>query len=232
MTKLFHTIIRGTAYRFRWLVRFYLCRYANCFSGRRVTPSMLITLHENQRKRFCEQIQRSDETPEYQVHNRLCAEIKLNLIEPTPSMCLEIGCESGWFGIELLKKFGGCFYAGIDIQREKLVRTGDSRAWLLQAQAEYLPFTGIRFDLVVALHVIEHIRDVRRFSKELERITVPGAYILVALPLGYDTDPCHRWHFMSSGGWKRFLYRKYGFVFVRGTVTATAITEFVALFKT
>jgi SAM-dependent methyltransferase len=61
------------------------------------------------------------------------------------------------------------------------------------------PFADNEFDRILALDVMEHLRDVRRSVEELWRIARPGARVLVRVPhwASYRAhrDPTHRTDF-------------------------------------
>lgn len=64
-----------------------------------------------------------------------------------------------------------------------------------------LPFADNTFDLVRAVHVIEHLNDVIEAVDEIHRITKRGGAIYLVTPHHTDAiswrDPTHRWHLNS-----------------------------------
>lgn len=71
-----------------------------------------------------------------------------------------------------------------------------------------LPFADSSFDLVRAVHVIEHLDDVLRAMSELHRVARPGGTLYLVTPHYTDfiswCDPTHRWHLNS------FSFRYFG----------------------
>ncbi len=53
-----------------------------------------------------------------------------------------------------------------------------------------LPFASASFDVVVCIHVLEHVIDDRRAIDELFRVLKPGAWALISVPLLLD-QPTH-----------------------------------------
>jgi SAM-dependent methyltransferase len=74
----------------------------------------------------------------------------------------------------------------------------DTYPWPLKSRA---------FDLVIASHVVEHVKDVLRFCEEIHRLCVPGAMVKIATP-----------HCSSPDAWadpthlRAFAYRSFEFV--------------------
>lgn len=70
------------------------------------------------------------------------------------------------------------------------------------------PFPANSFDIVIAEHVLEHLRDVVHVIEELHRIVVPGGLLLVEVPhfssANFHTDPTHR-HAFSSRSFDYFV---------------------------
>ncbi len=70
------------------------------------------------------------------------------------------------------------------------------------------PFAGGVFDLVRAVHFIEHSADVIRTMEEFHRLAKPSGRIYVVTPHYTDfssfCDPTHRWHLNS------FSFRTFG----------------------
>jgi SAM-dependent methyltransferase len=93
---------------------------------------------------------------------------------------LEVGCASG----KLLRAVAGPERAravGLDINAFSLARArGASRTC---ADAEVgLPFASASFDLVLGMHILEHLRDPRAFLQEVRRICRPGGCVFLAYP--------------------------------------------------
>lgn len=76
-----------------------------------------------------------------------------------------------------------------------------------------LPFANASFDVVVCIHVLEHIPDDRRGISELFRVLKPGGWALVSVPLLLDeptredpsiTDPCIRQRIFGESSHVRY----------------------------
>jgi SAM-dependent methyltransferase len=102
------------------------------------------------------------------------------LAEDAPDR-LEVGC-----GLRpRLPVAGTCF---VDISREALPPLAGGGGRPAQGAVAALPFRNGSFDLVGAFDVIEHVADDRRILREFQRVTRPGATIVLSVPL----DP-RRW---------------------------------------
>jgi len=82
----------------------------------------------------------------------------------------------GWFPIAE-------FY-GVDIDRDAVRQVSQviKRAKLIMASAETLPMRGEKFDLVLSLHMVEHLPHPQRFIAESLRVLRPGGIFVIATP--------------------------------------------------
>jgi SAM-dependent methyltransferase len=71
----------------------------------------------------------------------------------------------------------------IDISAAALARLHESGASVAQALITSIPFPDRTFDLVCALDVVEHVDDEDGALSELSRVAVPGATLLLSVPL-------------------------------------------------
>jgi glycosyltransferase involved in cell wall biosynthesis/SAM-dependent methyltransferase len=100
---------------------------------------------------------------------------------------LEAGCGSG-VGTKLLLAAGAAHVVGLDYNPEALAlarsRAADPRAeyhqWDLNQTP--LPLADGRFDVVVCLEVLEHVREQRALLAELRRVLKPGGRLIVSVP--------------------------------------------------
>ena len=60
-----------------------------------------------------------------------------------------------------------------------------------------MSFEDGRFDVVLASHSLEHAKDPARAGAELRRVTAPGGYILIEVPIYYGTRGADLWDFRS-----------------------------------
>lgn len=216
------------AYRFRWIYRALCCRYCNLFPP--LLTRDLQTLHQEQRKNWALFLkEQSNESVQLQKDFDGSIQNSLSLLKNLrPKTSLELGCDTGWFSDKLKLLFPDIFYVGIDMDPRNFTFPGRR---LAAANAAYLPFKSKCFDLIIAQQMFEHIHDVSAFSKELKSISKKETAFLISVPLGFDRDPCHRWHFMTPWGWKRFLKKKYGLHFVKGGKVGVFYQEFCGVYE-
>ena len=99
-----------------------------------------------------------------------------------PGLVLDVGAGTGRMLAEL--RGLGWQVAGVDGEAEAAAfcrRRGVAIA-LADLGAGQLPFASVRFDLVLALDVLEHLTDDSAALKEMGRVTRPGGIILVSVP--------------------------------------------------
>lgn len=68
-----------------------------------------------------------------------------------------------------------------------------------------MSFGDGRFDVVLACHSLEHAKDPERAAGELRRVTRPGGYIIVEVPIYYGTRGADLWDFESPDRVVRLL---------------------------
>ena len=115
------------------------------------------------------------------ILSRFLAELSPPL--PDGARVLDVGCGTGANGPVLAE--GGRFAVGLDVSLVPfaLEGTGDrGHAVRLRGDAASLPFADESFDLVVALDVLEHLRDDRVAARELRRVLKPTGAIVVFVP--------------------------------------------------
>lgn len=94
---------------------------------------------------------------------------------------LEVGCNRGSV-VRRLQHLGALAY-GVDVNTAAIQ---DGVAENLQVMdATSLNFPDNTFDKVYCLHTLEHIPDVKKALKEIERVTKPGGKVV----LTYPTEP-------------------------------------------
>lgn len=219
-------IFKAIFYRLRWIVRFLLCRLSNLRGGRNLDRAKI---HREQRENWTNIVSRMEDQgtqASHAEHWKQTTSLAISFIRNSPAICLEIGCESGWFGAHLKEHFPEIRYVGADLLPPTTLHNR-----MVLADAQQLPFAAQKFDLIVARHVVEHIPNPGMLREELRRTALPNASILLALPLGYDRDPCHCWHFMTPKGWTRFLRKNLELEMVEGCEFGTVEKEFVGSFR-
>ncbi len=218
-------------YRIRWLARAWFCQYNNWRPDRsKLEGRTLIEIHQRQKENHSHIAGGVSPVQAKEIDGKALA-LRMGLVGTSYGACLEIGCESGWFLDCLLREEKIKSAIGIDLRKNEMVGKAGPSKDLIASSAEALPFKNTTFELVVAFHVIEHLRDLTKFRAEMERVTWAETDYLIALPIGWDEDPCHRWHFMTAMGWKRFLRKRLGLQFISGGVFKTHSTEFLGLFR-
>lgn len=226
------SLIGAFAFRLRQARRALLCRWRNRFPlSPREEERAVIELHRKQKQDYAGLAAAAPDPARLRESHRREAEARLALLDRSYSRCLEIGCENGWFGRMLRERGTADKVIGVDFREGGLRGHSGGGVALLAASAERLPMRSGRFDLVAAFHVLEHIRDPDALRRELDRLAAPGAHVILAVPLGWDEDPCHRWHFMSPRGWRGFLEDRFGLEFLKGGIHPGPADEFLALFK-
>ncbi len=99
------------------------------------------------------------------------------------ALILDAGCGAG-LAEDVLSEFGSVI--GIDIAREAFEGRGSTcPERLCLASVAPAPFRNGAFDLIVALDIIEHIKDDAGVMRELHRICKPGGRLLITVP-AYD----------------------------------------------
>jgi SAM-dependent methyltransferase len=114
---------------------------------------------------------------------------------------LEVGCGTGQLLRDLRERFPGSVLAGCDILFEALryAQPRLPRVCVFQADACDLPIDR-RFDVVVALDVIEHLDDDLAVLREMFRIVERGGGLLL-------TVPQHQWLWSATDEFSRHRRR-------------------------
>lgn len=144
---------------------------------------------------------KGSETPEvlraaYEKHARFFDHLLGPLLGERPGDVLEVGCGPGTFLYWAVAR-GAASVRGVDVSDEQVAvaRSLDLPAEVASFQS-YLPGRRERFDLVVALDVIEHLTRDEAF--ELLDLTLaalrPGGRLVLATPNGAALRPGPIWH--------------------------------------
>lgn len=103
----------------------------------------------------------------------------LKYLEPKPKdRILEIGCNRGKT-IREIKKYSQNS-TGIDISLEAVKNAVTSN--VIEMDGVKIDFPHNYFDKIYSAHTIEHIPDLNKFIKEIERVLKPGGIILLIYP--------------------------------------------------
>jgi len=92
---------------------------------------------------------------------------------------LDAGCGGGSI-INILEKYGKVF--GIDNSKKMVKLCRFNQKEVVLGKLEKIPFEDNKFDLVVALEVLEHIKKDLLALKEINRVLKPGGYLFLSVP--------------------------------------------------
>ena len=98
---------------------------------------------------------------------------------------------------------------------------------------DVLPFENKEFDFVIASHVIEHVKDVKFFIKELERVSTKGYIELPTIledNLVFENKKDHLWH-MEFDDIKSQLLVSKKIQYIEPMITVSSIKEFSKYFR-
>lgn len=116
---------------------------------------------------------------------------------------LEIGCGSGVLSSALV--MDGCKVTAVEVKRTTLTKAKEHFAKLgvpIDFQCtvgENISVDDGTFDVAFATEVLEHIRDLDRFSTELHRVLKPGGLFYLTTPVGRAADSFdHLQHFNTQ----------------------------------
>lgn len=118
---------------------------------------------------------------------------------PARYRVLEVGCGTGNVLRELQRAATGGSVFGMDLHMEglRVARTRTDPALLLQANAESPPFS-VRFDVVGAFDVIEHLDDDAAVLRTLRQLLTDRGFLLLTVPASpslwsyFDVGSHHR----------------------------------------
>jgi len=110
---------------------------------------------------------------------------RLNIIDkylPNGGKVLEIGCGQGDFLHQLPKKFEKF---GIEINNKacQFIKNNYKEITLFEGKTEKIHFPqGLKFDMVIMWHVLEHIENPAIFFKALKKILKKDAILIIEIP--------------------------------------------------
>ena len=97
---------------------------------------------------------------------------------------LEVGCGPGYF-LQCVEKWfpkASIFAGDFDSSLIRFAREHTKRPLLLQLDAQALPFSKKKFDVIVSLQVIEHLKRPMNFLKETQRCLKQKGLLLLSTP--------------------------------------------------
>lgn len=94
---------------------------------------------------------------------------------------LDFGC-FGWQAAKISKQMGRDFeHHGCDMRKPKFI-PDNAQFHLVDLESRSIAAEDDSFDLVIASHVIEHVKDPLELFQELARVTKPGGRIYIETP--------------------------------------------------
>ena len=120
---------------------------------------------------------------------------------------LDLGCGEGFYSEYLRKK--GYFTIGIDNNEEMLKRAIGKYNKLFKLDVQNgLPFPNNCFNLVLAIYILEHLKNPVKTIKEIRRVLKKGGRAIIAVPNGMFNFEFffqgHK-HILSENIWKKLL---------------------------
>jgi ubiquinone/menaquinone biosynthesis C-methylase UbiE len=103
---------------------------------------------------------------------------------PKGAKVLDVGCY-GFRQVEISKLNGrlDLLHHGLDHPQARIEHVPEGFVFRsCDIETEPFPFSDAMFDLVVASHVLEHVRDPIRFLRECARVSKPGGLISIETP--------------------------------------------------
>ena len=103
----------------------------------------------------------------------------------------------------------------------------------IKLESEILPFKDNEFDFVISSHVIEHVKDVTIFIKELERVSSKGYIELPTIledNLVFENKKDHLWH-MEFDDVKQKLNISEKIQYLEPVLTVSSSKKFSKIFR-
>jgi SAM-dependent methyltransferase len=126
---------------------------------------------------------------------------------PERGRLLEVGCGAGRYLRALRALRPELALVGADLSRAALARLAALAPGVERrlVTGEALPAADAEFDAVLAIDVLEHVRDPDRLLSEVHRVLAPGGVFHLHVPCEGDARSLWRWLPGQAGprGWKR-----------------------------
>ena len=130
---------------------------------------------------------------------------------PAPKVVFEIGCGIG----SNLSPFKECICVGVDYDTEAIKKGRDKGLDLREGGIGVLEQTGLKADLIIMNHVLEHMTDIERDLKRIRGLLSDTGVLYVAVPPFYVNDKysmfqnAHNYQF--TGNTLNYVMRVCGF---------------------
>lgn len=132
---------------------------------------------------------------------------------------LDIGCGKAHLLYELKQIIPGIDVVGIDISEYAITHTiKDIEPFLIQGEAQNMPFEDNSFDLVISLNALHNLKiyDLKKAVQDVERISRGNSYIVVEsfrndreeVNMLYWQLTCASYYSVDEWEW---LYREWGY---------------------
>lgn len=110
-----------------------------------------------------------------------------DLIDGAPKRVLDLGCATGAFGAELMRRFPGASVVGIEAGRAAAEKAGTRLERVVHTRLEELCFAdqGFQpgeFDTVIAADILEHLVNPWELLVRLRPFLAPKAQIVASIP--------------------------------------------------
>jgi SAM-dependent methyltransferase len=154
-----------------------ILKYTGCNDG---WDASLTDFHEKEADDGSHYIDRSS-------RRHACDDLK-KIIQNSSKVILEIGSSSGYLLREIKRSFPGSFLIGSDCIPEPLENIAKkiSDIPLIQFDLVNCPLPDYSVDVVIALNVLEHIKDDEDALKQIYRILKPGGHAIIEVPANQD----------------------------------------------
>lgn len=97
---------------------------------------------------------------------------------------LEVGCGPGYFLRCMERWFPKAQIVGgdYDCSLASFAKHYAKSAFILQIDAQKLPFKNSHYDAIASLHIIEHLKNPEDFLKEANRVLKRNGFLIIATP--------------------------------------------------
>jgi len=124
--------------------------------------------------------------PKLRWHRRLkygvgAALIRLLFVDRERVRLLDVGCSQGDL-LEFFKASGKYEAQGLDFAEGPVAWARSRGLDVSQGDVERMGYPEGRFDMVVAVHTVEHMQDPERSLREIHRVLAPGGYFFAVCP--------------------------------------------------